>query len=134
MRGNGKLTVGLAILAALMVVDSALAYYNPRTGRLLSRDPIGETGHMLVRQVAASGFVPRDPAGVPRGVVVREASATKFFPQDGEDRGGSNRYAFVLNNPVSLYDPLGEECGGAHQAALRKCGDERGGSVNSCVN
>lgn len=83
MRRSGKLTVGLAMLATLTVVGSALAYYNPRTGRFLSRDPVGEPGEMLIREVAATtGFIPRDPVG-------------------------NNQYTYALNSPTDYIDPDG---------------------------
>lgn len=95
MRNSSKLTVGLAILATLMMVDSALAYYSPRLGRFINRDPIGEPGFALVQQTVmvaggmeSSGFIPRDPEHV-------------------QEEGGSNRYAYVYNGPVNQIDPLG---------------------------
>jgi hypothetical protein len=84
MRSISKLTVGLAILATLMVVDSALAYYNPRTGRFLSRDPIGEPGAMLLRTGSSAGFIQRDP-----------------IPEE------PHAYAYVANRPVNSVDAFG---------------------------
>lgn len=92
-------------------------------GRWVNRDPIGEPGALLIRQVAATGFFQLHPAGV--SGVVRESSFRKFIPRNGEDRGGVNRYAFVVNQPVSLYDAFGEECGGDIQDGLKKCGSDR---------
>jgi hypothetical protein len=87
MRNGNKLTVGLAILATLMMVDSALAYYNPRTGRFLSRDPVGEPGAILIREVAATtAFIPRDPGG---------AAAE------------GNTYRYANNSPAVYIDPHG---------------------------
>lgn len=99
MRSSSKLTVGLAILATLMVVDSALAYYNPATGRFLSRDPVGEPGFMLVQQTAMV-------AGITRGGM----ESSGFIPRDPEyvqEEGGSNRYAYVCNGPLNWIDPFG---------------------------
>jgi hypothetical protein len=79
-----KLALVLAVLAAFMVVDSALAYYNPSTGRFLNRDPIGEPGSILIRQVAARGFIARDPI---------------------DDQ--SNMYRYVRNAPTVRIDPFG---------------------------
>jgi hypothetical protein len=83
MRNGSKLTVRLAILATLIVVDSALAYYNPATGRFIGRDPIGEPGAMLLQRVAAqTAFIPRDPVG-------------------------DNVYTYALNAPTDYFDPDG---------------------------
>jgi len=83
MQSSSKLTIGLAILATLAVVDSAPAHYDPRTGRFLSRDPVGEPGAMLIRKVVAkAAFIPRDPA-------------------EGDP------YRFVRNDPSSWIDPDG---------------------------
>ncbi|MBU0637800.1 MAG: hypothetical protein KKB50_02970 [Planctomycetes bacterium] len=87
MRSSSKLAVGLAFLATLTVVDSALAYYNPRTGRFLSRDPIGEPGAMLVRRVAG-------------------ASTGSFIPRD-KVADQMHLYRYVRNTPSNLVDPLG---------------------------
>ncbi len=89
MRSSSKLTVGLAILAALMVVDSALAYYSPRLGRFINRDPIGEPGFRVVQSaVAPTAFLPRDSV-----------------------RTQGNVYRYVSNRPTNRIDPLGlDEC------------------------
>ncbi|MBK9126274.1 MAG: hypothetical protein IPM13_00520 [Phycisphaerales bacterium] len=84
-----KLALGLAVLAAFMVVDSALAYYNPSTGRFINRDPVGESGARMIQAVAAragTGFIPRDPMAT----------------------GNDNLYAFVRNSPPNLVDPDGQ--------------------------
>lgn len=103
-----KLMLGLAVLAAFMVVDSALAYYNPSTGRFIGRDPIGEPGAVRLRNVGRppsihqSGFIPRDPAS-------------------SEE---PNTYAYVYNDPVRRIDALGlccdkEDCEKKLQKALQ---------------
>jgi len=87
MRSSSKLTVGLAIFVTLTVVDSALAYYSPRLGRFISRDPIGEREAVPARQpLAPAAFVPRDPIG---------------------ERAGPNPYRAVNNAPMDWCDPDG---------------------------
>lgn len=45
MQAGQSIVVRLIIvLTVLMTADSASAYYSPRQGRFLSRDPIGEKG------------------------------------------------------------------------------------------
>lgn len=81
----------LVTLTSLAFVETASAYYDPRTGRFISRDPIGEPGAMLAR-----------------GEVQGRAAGRAFIPRDGEELGGSNRYAYVFNAPTDDVDPLGE--------------------------
>lgn len=125
-----KLAVGLAILATLTVVDSALAYYNPSTGRFLNRDPIGEPGAVLVRQVAPqTAFIPRDTIGErsltflqQNPVVTTGMDSRDLVPGDpsaGRMEGmrlaraairEPNPYAYVLNSPANAIDPIGLKC------------------------
>lgn len=55
-------TVLVAAFTFGIVVDAASAWYNPRTGRFLSRNPISEPGAMMIRQVSppVSSFIARD--------------------------------------------------------------------------
>ena len=94
-----KLALGLAVLAAFLVVDSALAYYSPRLGRFLNRDPISEPGAVLVRHATA-----------PTAYVARDAVPIR----------GEPAYRYVKNRPMGLIDPLGlqsMEIGAAQAAA-----------------
>jgi RHS repeat-associated protein len=68
----------LAISIALLTAQSAFAFYNPQLGRWANRDPLGETGFETTRGRTS------DVIG-----------------------GGFNAYAFVANNPSSLFDSLG---------------------------
>jgi hypothetical protein len=62
---NRKLALGMVVLAAFMVVDSALAYYDPSTGRFLSRDPIEEVGGVhLYAYCHNRPALARDPLGL----------------------------------------------------------------------
>jgi hypothetical protein len=67
----------LTALVSLGLVETASAYYDPRTGRFISRDPIGEPGFMLVQGVAASTFLPREPV-VASGMAFAPPTATAF--------------------------------------------------------
>lgn len=86
MKSKMFTTVLVAVFAVFMLADAASAYYSPRMGRFLNRDPIGETGAMLVR----TGIQP----------------ATRFIPRDNVDKNG---YASFLNNAISWFDPDGGE-------------------------
>lgn len=91
-------TIALAIILSLGFVEIASAYYNPRTGRFLSRDPIGEPGFRVVqRAVATTPFIPRD------------SIATQ-----------SNSYRYVRNHPTIAVDPLGLQ---ESQPATSQCCD-----------
>jgi hypothetical protein len=59
-------TAALALLVSFGFVEAAAAYYSPRLGRFLNRDPIGEAGAVLLQRVAAK------TAFVPPAVCVRE--------------------------------------------------------------
>jgi hypothetical protein len=78
----------LIVLAILLVVQSAPAFYDPNLGRWLSRDPIGEGGFQLISRER----VPRSEFG---------------FVVNGEAQESPSAYRFVHNNPLSRVDPLG---------------------------
>lgn len=83
-----------ALFVSLIFVDIASAYYNPRTGRFLSRDPIAEPGAMLVQSV---GQTP-------------PACCSSFLPRDPAASEEPNTYAYVYNEPTRRIDPLGLCC------------------------
>lgn len=90
-----KIAIGSALFVALWTAQTALAWYDPSTGRWLTRDPIGEPGFEALRRVQA---VPQPTSGV----------ATAPGRWIHRDRAGNeNRYLFVGNNPVNHIDPLG---------------------------
>jgi hypothetical protein len=91
-------TAVLALLVSFGFVEAASAYYNPRTGRFLNRDPIGEPGFMLVQQVAGSTFLPRDASGTAGRVIVRRAPTTLFLPRD--NAAGEQTVSGIGSRPV----------------------------------
>jgi len=83
---------GLAVLVSIAIISvsatDASAYYHPRLGRFVSRDP-GPGGPMRagsVRPVSRNGFAPRDPSG------------------RNQYADGMNLYQYVRNSPVSFVD------------------------------
>lgn len=80
----------------------ALAYYNPQTGRWLSRDPVGEPGFQLVRGASRASHAYNPAPTLPPG---------RWFSRDPvvESRQ-PNLYGFVANNPVGHWDKLGLKC------------------------
>ncbi len=80
--GNRKaLTLLLAIVAPLLFVDVAQAYYTPGLGRFISRDPYFEQGFELV--------------GGARPLMLGQVELS---------------YVYVRNGPVDLWDYLGLMC------------------------
>jgi hypothetical protein len=75
MKNRTITTVLVAASAWLALAEAASAYYSPRLGRFLNRDPINEPGAVLIRQAArpAMGFIPRDPEPVVAGPVRADA-------------------------------------------------------------
>lgn len=49
--------IAVAIFAAALTAQNVSAYYNPSTGRFLSRDPIGEPGFQLVQGAQSASMV-----------------------------------------------------------------------------
>jgi hypothetical protein len=99
-------TAVLALIVSFGFVEAASAYYSPRTGRFLNRDPIGEPGAMVLRRVGASGFMPRD--GAVLSTVGGTLPLVAFLPADG-GADSHNLYHYARNAPYSHYDPLGLE-------------------------
>ncbi|MFH1748136.1 MAG: RHS repeat-associated core domain-containing protein [Planctomycetota bacterium] len=78
-------------------------YYDPRTGRWISRDPIGELGSVVLRYVAARGFIARDPL---------------------DDQ--SNLYRYVHNAPVTQIDAYGLTSDAVWTKCKKDCASEHG--------
>ncbi len=84
MKNRTITTMLVAATALLALADAASAYYSPRLGRFLNRDPINEPGHVLVQTYRQpTAFIPRDPME-------------------------NNRYVSFRNNAISWFDPNGE--------------------------
>lgn len=94
--------VAFAVIGLLQFsADVAQAYYNPQTGRWLSRDPLGESGFQVLQAANASPRV-GNPVPLPPG---------RFISRDPiGKRGGRNLYGFVHNDPISYSDMLGLKC------------------------
>ncbi len=88
MKNRTITTMLVAATTLLALADAASAYYSPRLGRFLSRDPISEPGAVLVHQAArpAMSFLPRDPI---------------------EGRQDKDLYRYVDNSPTNYVDPHG---------------------------
>ncbi len=93
-------TASLAIaISILALTDVASAYYSPRLGRFINRDPISEPGAILLRtHQQPSRVLPLDP-------VVKDG----------------NSYEFTVNNPTNKIDKLGLLSVGSPKAGLPHC-------------
>lgn len=104
----------ILFLAVLLASQSASAFYDPSTGRWLSREPIGEPGFQALQRVRASS---------PTGSAT--SASRRWINRDRPDN--ENRYLFVDNNPVSHIDPLGlikfEGCDGREEEIKQAFGD-----------
>jgi hypothetical protein len=112
MKNRMTTIVLVAPFAVFMLADVASAYYSPRLGRFLSRDPLNEQGAVLTRRVASGRFLPRDPLDpISRKYYLKSAEKNRF-PYSAErsryhDAAEGNLYHFVDNDPVSSVDILG---------------------------
>jgi len=94
----------LLAVCGLFVSQTAFAFYNPSTGRWLSRDPVNEPGFNLL-------------AGVNSGKFKQDTDEEQEFdsddsgdvvtPDTGTDQVSDLLYVFVQNNPENLIDELG---------------------------
>ncbi len=84
----------ILFLAVLLASQPALAFYDPSTGRWLSRDPIGEPGFQAIQRLR----VISQASGV-------ASTSGRWIHRDRADN--ENRYLFVGNNSVNHIDPLG---------------------------
>lgn len=103
---HGKIRLAaVAVFTVLALTEAASAYYSPRLGRFLSRDPIGEPGAVLVRQAAraATGFIPRDPLDR-NGYTGMQNDAISWFDPDGGE-------PTTQPTPQQPAEPAGTDCG-----------------------
>src|ERR1035437_164809 len=98
MKPRNRILLVVLSLIAVFTANHASAFYNPQTGRWLSRDPVGEPGFQLLQAANALPRVGR-AAPLPSG---------RFINRDpfGE-KGGRNLYGFVANNLLNRVDFLG---------------------------
>lgn len=85
-------TTVLAVLVFLGFVEAAWAYYSPRLGRFLNRDPISEPAFVLAQRTAANGL----------------PSWSRFAPRDSI-ASAANQYTAMNNAPTDFIDPDGRE-------------------------
>lgn len=89
-----KITLVSVLFVALWTAQTALAWYDPSTGRWLTRDPIGEPGFQALQRVRAISQT--------YGIA---SPSSRWIQRDRPDN--ENRYLFVGNNSVNHIDPLG---------------------------
>lgn len=100
MRSRNLLMLVMGLVAPILLVDAAQAYYTPGLGRFINRDPYHELGSLISREAAAGqSYVAELQLGVAWGehsLVWKRRVVVS-----------NNRYEFALNNPLSWIDPDG---------------------------
>ncbi|MGI8481199.1 MAG: hypothetical protein ACR2MF_03925 [Chthoniobacterales bacterium] len=105
-----KLIIGSAFFIALWTAQTALAWYDPSTGRWLTRDPIGEPGFQVLQAATHAPITPtplppqsrwinRDPISEPGFTLFQQPSTKRDAVQ--------NLYTFVGNDPIGSIDLFG---------------------------
>ncbi len=110
-----KITLVSGFFVALWTAQTALAWYDPSTGRWLSRDPLGDEAgapYMIIGiQPRIEPRSPHDFAAMSR--VVRDP-LTQF------SQVNVNLYGSLGNNPLSNIDPFGLDFADCYAACLVK--------------
>jgi len=133
----------------LLATNNASAYYNPQTGRWLSRDPLGEPGFELIRtantvprvgQVVSAASLPpgrwinRDPfheAGFDSEAGIKSSASD----EKNDSLDGPNLYSFVQNDSIRNIDSFGllkfSGCSPSQQAVFQSAFDANCQKVKS---
>jgi len=160
MRATIQKTIGaITLFVTALTAQSVFAYYNPSTGRFLSRDPLGEPGFQLIQGVQGGFQFRSAPAAqqssrwISRNSVagtdssrqsVRKVKAeTATLPQRNTIQNEVNRYCFVSNDPQSRIDPLGlltfKGCSADQQQKIQNqwnsfCQQTKSSTFKCCLN
>jgi hypothetical protein len=105
-----KLASVIVLFAALVMAQTALAFYNPSTGTWLSRDPIGEPGFQALQTTTAMPQV---------GGMISQSPSRWIKRDAAEQAGGLNTYNFNRNDPIQLIDLLGLDSGNPIDISVR---------------
>ncbi len=99
MNSNFRILTCFVFCAAMLQSATlALAYYNPQTGKWLSRDPIDEKGFQVYQKgTVFSGAIPSN-SSLPAG---------RWFVRDKQSNTTANPYSFVNNAAPNQIDVLG---------------------------
>ena len=99
--------IGGTLLIALWTAQTASAWYDPSTGRWLSRDPIGEPGFQALQRATYSHTVAATtpPASGTRWIT--RSPVVSDVHRSTEIIAGANLYSFVKNIPTGRIDPFG---------------------------
>jgi hypothetical protein len=113
-------TLALALVAWLLLPQTVHSFYNPSTGRWLSRDPIAEPGFELMANRSQNRTKPQEQVHFQKGLAelltARPALALRIQDRIRKLDASSNTepfsiagnlYIVVQNDPVSQIDVLG---------------------------
>lgn len=96
----------IAVLLMIGLASSASAYYDPEQGRFISRDPIGATSNLIMRNGSNLAMPMRTGAGntdvIPGRIIERDP-----FPQNSYV-DGPNLYQYARSNSLKYLDPDGQ--------------------------
>lgn len=109
MKNKTITTMLIAASALLALTDAASAYYSPRLGRFLNRDPINEPGAVMVHQPTrpVTAFFPRDPVEGDATELLREGIIADPAGEPTLSGHPAHPLTFTENNPISRVDLLG---------------------------
>ena len=105
MKRAAKMTgAALGLVLWLLAPQTAWSFYNPQTGRWLSRDPIEEPGANLLRQrstaaIESPGKHPWPPSRLTRAAYPKDLSRRVGLTNEG--------YRFIANATPNMVDNLG---------------------------
>jgi hypothetical protein len=103
-----KIAISGALFVALWTAQTALAWYDPSTGRWLTRDPVGEPGFQALQRAVAPPSAVSAPASQPSRWVHRDPAGEVDSERELAGRpDDANLYAFVENKPTTEIDPFG---------------------------
>ncbi len=104
MRSRNVLTLVLALLAPILLVDVAQAYYTPGLGRFLNRDPYFERGGINLYAYVKNRVTFRiDPFGLKTYVIEGTWSG------DGSPNGPCNAQRFGEDDPEGAFNVDGPQ-------------------------
>lgn len=109
-----KMASTIVLFVTIVTAQTVFGYYDPSTGRFLSRDPIGEPGFQVLQRAQATSQA---------GPMPIAQQSTRWITRDAsESKGGLNLYGMAGNDVIDRYDSLGLCSCKVTSATLEKLG------------